>query len=98
MSRFERPSHRVYMSFMFRHGWQVQFLEADLKTPLPRKLIFAHPDKIREMARRGEAMQTSEARQMLENAIENGRGGVFSEAYARPARETETPLISDFCS
>ena len=77
MSRFERPSHRVYMSFMFRHDWQVQFLEADLKTPLPRKLIFAHPDKIREMARRGEAMQTSEARQMLENAIENGRGGVF---------------------
>jgi hypothetical protein len=77
MSRFDRPSHRVYMSFMFRQGWHVQFLEADLKTPLPRRLSFADPDKIREMARRGEAMQTSEARQMLEHAIENGRGGVF---------------------
>lgn len=60
-----------------RSGWQVQFLEADLKTPLPRKLTFADPDKIRELARRGEAMGTSEARQMLEHAIETGRGGVF---------------------
>jgi hypothetical protein len=65
------------MSFFMRSGWQVQFLEADLKTPLPRKLTFADPDKIRELARRGEAMGTSEARQMLEHAIETGRGGVF---------------------
>ena len=40
MSRYDRPSHRVYMSFFRRQGWQVQFLEADLKTPLPRKLTF----------------------------------------------------------
>jgi hypothetical protein len=26
--------HRVYMFFMDRYGWQCQFLEADLKTPL----------------------------------------------------------------
>jgi hypothetical protein len=31
MSRYDRPSHRVYMSFMSRKGWQVQFLETDLK-------------------------------------------------------------------
>ena len=43
MSRYDRPSHRVYMSFFFRSGWQVQFLEADLKTPLPRKLMFTDP-------------------------------------------------------
>ena len=36
---------------MFRQGWQVQFLEADLKTPLPRKLTFADADKIRELPR-----------------------------------------------
>jgi hypothetical protein len=48
-----------------------------LKTSLPRTFTFADPDKIRELARRGEAMQTSEARQMLEHAIETGRGGVF---------------------
>ena len=90
MSRYERPSHRVYMSFFFRSGWQVQFLEADLKTPLPRKLTFGDPDKIRELARRGEAMGTSESRQMLEHAIETGRGGVYLkltlEQYARLKR------------
>ena len=77
MSRYDSPSHRVYMSFMSRDGWQVQFLEADLKTALPRKFTFADPEKIRELARRGEAWGTSEARQMLEHAIEMGRGGVY---------------------
>jgi hypothetical protein len=36
-----------------------------------------HPEKIRELARRGEAWGTSEARQMLEYAIDVGRGGVY---------------------
>jgi hypothetical protein len=72
MSRYDRPSHRVYCTFFFRKGWQVQFCEADLKTPLPRKLIFKDPEKIRELARRGEAWGTSEARQMLEYGIEVG--------------------------
>jgi hypothetical protein len=75
------------MSFMFRQGWQVQFLEADLKTTLPRKLTFTDPEKIRGLARRGEALGTSEARQMLEHAIEAGRGGAYlrltPEQYAR---------------
>jgi hypothetical protein len=78
------------MYFFKRGGWQIQFLEADLKTPLPRKLTFADPEKIRELARRGEAWGTSEARQMLEGAIEQGRGGVYlrltPEQYARLRR------------
>jgi hypothetical protein len=57
------------MYFPFRRGWQVQFLEADLKTPLPRKVTFADADKIWELARRGEALETSEAKQMLAHAI-----------------------------
>jgi hypothetical protein len=77
MSRYDRPSHQVYMYFFLRSGWQVQFLEPDLKTPLPRKLTFADPEKIRELARRREAWGTSEARQMLEHAIDTGRGGVY---------------------
>jgi hypothetical protein len=77
MSRYDRLSHQVYMFFFKRGGWQVQFLEADLKTPLPRKLTFSDPEKIRELARRWEAWGTSEARQMLEHAIETGRGGVY---------------------
>lgn len=77
MSRYDKPSHRVYMTFFLRKGWQVQFCEADLRTPLPRQLTFVDPDKIRQLARRGEALGTSEARQMLEYAIEVGRGGCY---------------------
>ena len=76
MSHYTKAHHTVYMSFMSRDGWYVQFLEADLKTPLPRTFTFADPEKIRELARRGEAWGTSEARQILEHAIEMGRGGV----------------------
>ena len=32
--RPQDKTHRVYVSFQDRHGWQCQFLEADLKTPL----------------------------------------------------------------
>jgi hypothetical protein len=77
MSRYDRPSHQVYMYFFKRGGWQVQFLEPDLKTPLPRKLTFADPEKIRELARRGGAWRDSESRQMLEHAIDVGRGGIY---------------------
>jgi hypothetical protein len=69
MSRYDRPPHVVYMIFFLRAGWQLSFLEADLKTLLPRKLCFSDPEKIRELARRGEAMQTSEARQLMEYAM-----------------------------
>jgi hypothetical protein len=90
VSRYDRPSHRVYMSSFRRNGWQVQFLEADLKTPLPRKLTFTDAEKIRELARRGEAWGNSESRQMLEHAIETGRGGVHlrltPDQYARLRR------------
>lgn len=48
-----------------------------MKTPLPRTFTFADPEKIREIARRTEAWGTSESRQMLENAIEVGRGGLY---------------------
>jgi len=65
------------MYFFKRGGWEVQFLLPDLKTPLPKKLTFADPDKIRELARRGDALGTSESKQMLEYAIEVGRGGIY---------------------
>ena len=51
--------------------------EGHLKTVLPRKLTFANPDKIRELARRGEAWRDSESRQMIENGIQSGRGGIW---------------------
>jgi hypothetical protein len=79
--------HRVYMSFMDRKGWQVQFLEADLKTPLPRKLHFTSSDKVVELVERGGGLSNLESRQALDQAIEIGRGGVFlsltPEQYAK---------------
>jgi hypothetical protein len=65
------------MTFFFRKGWQVQFLQADLKTALPKKLTFSDPEKIRELARRGEAMGDLESKQIVEHAIEVGRGGCY---------------------
>jgi hypothetical protein len=41
------------MVFQDRYGWHCQFLEADLKTPWPRKLTFASPDKIIESVEPG---------------------------------------------
>jgi len=56
MSRYTKASPQVYMHFMTRDGgWFCQFLEADLKTPLLKKLTFANVDTIRVLARRGEA-------------------------------------------
>ena len=85
MAQDER--HRVYMSFQDRRGWQVQFLEADLKTPLPRKLHFTSSDKIIGLVERGGGLSNLESRQALDHAIEIGRGGVFlsltEEQYAK---------------
>jgi hypothetical protein len=47
--------------FHFPGGWQVQSLEADLRTPLPQTLTFTDPDKIRELARRCVAWGDSES-------------------------------------
>ena len=38
------------MTFFFRKVWQVQFTEADLKTPLLRTFTSSDPEKIRELA------------------------------------------------
>jgi hypothetical protein len=62
------------MYFMHRDGWYCQFLEADLKTPLPRKLTFEHPQKIIELAERGGYSMHLEERQSLDHGIENGSG------------------------
>jgi hypothetical protein len=90
MSRYDQPSHQVYTYFFLRSGWPVQFLEPDLKTPFPRKFTFADPEKIRELARRGEAWGNLESKQALEAAIESGRGRIYlrltPEQYAKLRR------------
>jgi hypothetical protein len=66
------------------------------------KDALADPDKIRELARRGEAFGSSESRQMLEYAISVGRGGIYlkltSEQYAhlkRPWIRSETAMSGE---
>jgi len=65
------------MSFQCRNGWHGQFLEQDLKTPLPKKLCFASLGKVVELVERGGGLSNLESRQALDQAIEIGRGGVF---------------------
>ncbi len=49
MNSCATPS-RVYLN-----TWLCQFLEEDLKTSLPRKVILGSQEKVQEMARRGGA-------------------------------------------
>ena len=71
--------HLVYMSFMLRQGWFCQFLEKDLKTPLPRKITLKDPENVRALAERGGCVMNLEKRQAFDYAIGMGRGGVWLE-------------------
>jgi hypothetical protein len=83
----EDQRHRVYLSFQLRDGWHCQFLEADLKTALPRKLHFASPDKLVELVERGGGFTDQDSRSAVNHGIEIGRGGIFlrlaEEQYAK---------------
>jgi len=88
------PSHQVYLLFSSkRGGWQVQFTEADLKTPLPPEVDLRRPGEDPGAGQgAGEAWGTSEARQMLEHAIDTGRGGIYLRADAGAVWEAEASL------
>ena len=81
------PRRRIYMHFMMNKRWFCQFLEADLKTPLPRRISFSDEAKLFEMAERGGYRLNLEGRQAIEHAIHNGRGGIWlnltDEQYAK---------------
>lgn len=68
----------------------IQVCEGVQHAPLPQQFIFADPEKIRELAKRGEAWGDSERQQMLEHGIENGRRGCYlrltPDQYARLRR------------
>jgi hypothetical protein len=79
------------MSFMLSKDWYCQFLEADAKTTLPRKLTFKDPAKLFELAERGGCNLNLEGRQALQHGIEIGRGGIWleltEEQYRKLKRE-----------
>jgi hypothetical protein len=70
---------RVYMHFILRKGWFCQFLEEDLKTPLPKTIRFTDDRKIWEMAKRGGYTLNISGRRELEEKIRKGTGGVWLE-------------------
>jgi hypothetical protein len=67
------------MHFMFRKGWFCEFLEEDLKTPLPRKVTVADEKKIFEMAKRGGFTLNIAGLQELQEGIRKGVGGIWLE-------------------
>jgi hypothetical protein len=75
------------MHFVFREGWYCQFLDEDMKTPLPRTLSFADDQKIWEMAKRGGFTLNIAGRKELEAALRKGVGGIWldlrPEQYAK---------------
>jgi hypothetical protein len=48
-------------AFQCRAGWHCPFLEADLKTPLPRKLHFTSSEKVVELVERGGGITDQES-------------------------------------
>jgi hypothetical protein len=54
------------MHFITQSGWYSQFLEEDLKTPLPRGLNLVSQDRLFEIAERGGYKLNLEGRQALQ--------------------------------
>jgi hypothetical protein len=67
------------MHFTLRDGWYCQFLGADLKTPLPKKLRFHDVVKASELIERGGGFKNLESRSAFTHAVEIGRGGDYLE-------------------
>ncbi len=78
------------MTFFLRRAWSCQFLEADLKTPLAKKLNFKSPDKILQLAEHGGAFSTLETRQSIDHAITLGRGGIWLELTEEQYRKLQS--------
>lgn len=70
------PKRTVYMQFFLRPGWVCNFLEADSRTSVGRVRVLRDDELLRATIERGGGMPDSEARNMVEYAIQRGRGGV----------------------
>jgi hypothetical protein len=79
--------HRVYMYYIYRNFWMCQFLEEDLKTPLPRRFRFRDAEKIRAIVDKVGNFANLQDRQALDYGLTIGRGGVWlqlnEEQYMR---------------
>jgi hypothetical protein len=75
---------------VLRSIWFCQFLEADLKTSLPRKVTLRDEKKLFEMVERGGVHLSPAERFSIQKAMEAGRGGIWlelsEEQYAKLKR------------
>ena len=76
MSLQTKPFQRVYMLFALGKDWRVSFLANDLTTSPLNTLTFADPEEIRDLAQRGQALGTSEARALFDYSLGTGGGGI----------------------
>ena len=65
------------MEFALKSAWQCRFLDENLRTYLPRRVVVRDPAKLFEMAARGGLSLDLESRQALELAIAAGHGGIW---------------------
>jgi hypothetical protein len=68
-----------------------QFLEEDLKTPLPRRLYFRNPEKIRTIVEKVGNFADLQDRQALDYGIETGRGGVWLQLSEEQYNRLKVP-------
>jgi len=84
--RCKPPLKVVYMAFERKQGWRVVFFDSYTQQRL-RVLNFQDDGKLIELGKRCGALTNLEAKQSIENAISNGKGGVFlklsPEQYAK---------------
>ena len=83
--RSAKRHHRVYMSFVRRPAgsWHCRFHKDDLaKTPISKLFVFRDATKIVEVVRRGRGITGIESRQVLDEAVALGRGGIWLELDA----------------
>ena len=82
----------VYLRFTLKKGLYGQFLEDDMKTPLPRTLTFADDQKIWEMAKRGGFTLNIAGRQELEarSAKEWAESGSYARAICEASEHGPT--------
>lgn len=86
------PRHRVYVHFQLRvEGWVCNFLEMDYRTSAS-PIRTMREATLRAMIEKGGGITDSESREMLEFAIQKGRGGVVlsltEEQYRAISRES----------
>jgi hypothetical protein len=62
-----------------RAVWECCFLEADLKTPLPRRVCLKDRQEVSALARRGGCDTNLIVQQPFEDALRKGRGGIWLE-------------------